>query len=167
MLKRGKKAQTVFGMSFGMIFSIIIIIAILIVGFYVITFFLNLNKCTQVGLFFNDIEETVNEAWGNEISHEIFEGELPTSIKKVCIGNLSQSASGFTDEQNLFLEDGYEIQNNIFLIPPNKACDGDLASFKLKHAKSDTFHCIDVIKGKVEIQYDITKADTIVTLSAP
>ena len=49
--------------SFGMIFSIIIIIAIVAVSIYVITIFLDFNKCGKVVLFYEDLEEEIQKAW--------------------------------------------------------------------------------------------------------
>ena len=65
-----KKGQI--DISFGMIFSIIIIIATVAIGFYVITYFLNLSSCTKVGLFWNSLNEEVDKAWNSDIAQTVY-----------------------------------------------------------------------------------------------
>jgi len=68
-MKRGKKAQEVFGMSFGVIFSIILIVFILVVAGIAINHFLGLKKCTQLGLFIEDFANEggdIDKAWNSQ-----------------------------------------------------------------------------------------------------
>ena len=58
MNKRGQ-----IDISFGMIFSIILIIAVVGVAFYVINNFIELKKCTEIGLFYDDLKKYIDEAW--------------------------------------------------------------------------------------------------------
>src|SRR3989344_1301917 len=101
MIKRGnKKAQEILGLSYGTIFGIIIIIAMVTVAFYAIAHFLSLNKCQQVGTFYQDFQDEINTAWRSGFYQGNFEGSIPSSgllragITKVCIGNVNLPVAG-------------------------------------------------------------------------
>jgi len=97
MIKRGiirnKRSQEVFGMPFTVIFSIIIIIAVLFTAFFVIRWFLDFQRCSQAGIFLNDLDEAVKEAYEStftDTGSEPFTRALPNAVKKVCIADLSK-----------------------------------------------------------------------------
>ena len=75
-------------LSFGMIFSIIIIIVTVSIAFYVIAYFLDLRKCTEIGLFYKDFQDKIDDIWKSEFASEEFVGRLPSGIDGVCLGNL-------------------------------------------------------------------------------
>jgi hypothetical protein len=148
-----------------MIFSIIIIIATVAVGFYVVTYFLNLSTCTKVGLFWNDISGEIDKAWNSDITQTIFKGELPSGITAVCFGNFSQMP--LEADRKLFLElKNYESSEvNAYLYPNGKACD--IAFYNLKHAKTDNFFCVPVKSGTMNVKLSKTALDALVKLSKP
>ncbi|MBU0466482.1 MAG: hypothetical protein KJ718_04035 [Nanoarchaeota archaeon] len=175
MKRLNRKAQGIFGLSFGAIFSIFIIALIIAVAFFAINHFLSLNKCTQVGFFYNNLQREVEKAWTSGIYGDAFNGSLPqsgllgTKIKKVCFGRLDSS---FIDDPavNNELLTNYLFNpsenKNIFLYPPEEACDKSLATFNLRCREgksecmttSDRFFCVNVVKGKVSVF--LRKGDT-------
>ncbi|MEK6855141.1 MAG: hypothetical protein AABX73_02880 [Nanoarchaeota archaeon] len=172
MIKRGKKAQTTFGLSFGMIFSIILIIAFVSVAFYAIAHFLSLNKCTQVGLFLTDLQKEIDRAWTSGSYKDTFEGSLPSSgffaakITHVCFGLLtSPTAPGSKSEElNSKFESYYSnSDSNIFLEPPESACNGKLAKKKLQHIQTSEFFCLPA-NGKLRVRIEKGATDTLVAI---
>ena len=169
-----KRGQEVLGMSFGMIFSIILIIAIIGVSFYAITYFLNLNKCTKVGFFFQDIQEQIDSAWTSDISRKSFnikQGnafELPKGITNVCFGTLSLPSQTERDNNLKNELDFYNnnIENNVFLYPTEKACNGELFTLKIEHfqTSNDKFFCVQIIDNKLEINLRKDTSDSLVKL---
>ncbi len=151
--------------SFGMIFSIIIIIATIAIGFYVITYFLNLSSCTKIGIFWNSLDEEIAKSWNSDISQTVFEKEIPSGITHLCLGNFSQMS--FEADKKLFTElRGYENPGrNAYLYPPGKACDA--AFYNLKHIKTDRFFCVPAESGTISIKLSKTSLDAMVTLSKP
>lgn len=152
-------------LSFGMIFSIIIIIATVAIGFYVITYFLNLSSCTKVGIFWNSLNEEIDKAWNSDIAQKVFEKEVPSGITYLCLGNFSQMP--FEADKKMFDElKGYESSGrNAYLYPPGKACDA--AFYNLRHAKTDRFFCIPVRSGTLSVKISKTSLDALVKLSKP
>ena len=158
-----KKGQV--QISFGMIFSIIIVIATVAIGFYVITYFLNLSSCTKVGIFWNSFNEEVDKAWNSDITEKIFEKNVPSGITHLCLGNFSQMP--FEVDKKFFNElKGYGgSDKNAYLYPPGKACDA--AFYNIRHAKTDRFFCIPVESGTLKIKLSKTSSDALVKLSKP
>ncbi|MDO8509280.1 MAG: hypothetical protein Q7S27_06395 [Nanoarchaeota archaeon] len=161
MKKRGD-----FNLSFSMIFSIIVIIAIVAVAFYVIKSFVSVSECTQIGLFYEDIQEHISKAWQSPISKDTFIGKIPSGINLVCFGNLNQSSSKeYREEHNSILKANINMKNrNLFLYPANKACDSTLSSIKLDHVKTDEFFCIPAKDSKIELITEKDQFDSLVTL---
>jgi len=118
-IKRGRKAQGMFGMSFSMIFSIIIIIAIIATAIYAITKFAGLGNCAQIGLFFDDFQDEIDKAWTSGIYSDTFEIDLPAKIEEIC----------------------FDTDSTLSLIPSEKACDGDLSFKTLKHVNVTNNFC--------------------------
>ncbi len=174
MLKRGnKRGQEVMGMSFSTIMSIIIIIVIIAVAIYAIVYFLSINKCTNVGFFYDDLQSEVDRQWTAGRGNEIFEKEVISSgamrsgVQFVCFGNLNQTANGDDRErQDSFKFGNYNRNSNVFMYPGEKSCAG-LASKKIDHLKTTNFFCLDVKEadGKVRVKLAIEKSDSLVTLS--
>jgi hypothetical protein len=160
---RGGKGQI--QLSFGMIFSIIIIIATVAVGFYVVTYFLNLSSCTKVGLFWDSLNKEIDKAWNADMTETVFKGDLPSGIKKVCFGNFTQAYAASDSIQFNELRT-YEIPGrNAYLYPTGKACD--IAFYALKHARTGEFFCVPVSSGKASIKLSKTSFDALVKLSRP
>lgn len=150
------------GMSFGVIFSVILIIVIVAVSFYAIRAFLRQSDCANVGLFYNGLEENINNAWHSDGYRDIFEEGLPSGVEKVCFGSLSQtpldSVSGKLKSEIEFSNcNTYGGKANVFIYPPKKACDFDLCSHVFEHVKTegDKFFCVGPgAKGKFPVKLE-------------
>jgi hypothetical protein len=162
MAKRRGKGQI--QLSFGIIFSIIIIIATIVVAFYVIGYFLDLSKCTKVGLFYDGLKKDVDKAWRADITQGIYKNELPSGIKKVCFGNSSQQYAKEDEEQFAYFSSRSVAGMNGLFYPPEKACDSELAFFKVEHAVTDKFFCVPVASGTAKVKLSKGSADALVKL---
>ncbi len=157
-LKRNKKGQEVFGMPFTVIFSIIIIVAVLFTAFFVIRWFLNFQRCSQAGLFFNDLEKEVKEAYESSFSDtgdEPFTRQLPRSVEKVCMADLSKEYDPDGEEEEkiiLELERYGDSDSNIFLYPSREICTEAQSKYIEYLEEKDGLYCFDVENGKVEIR---------------
>lgn len=148
-------------LSFGVIFSIILIIAIIAVAFYVITNFLSLSQCSQIGLFYEDLESHINKAWLSTIHQDTFNGNLPSDIESVCFGNPKQAPANYKDEYNELLK--YTRDNNVFLYPPKKACP-NLEAKKIEHFRTEEFFCIPLKNNEIQIKTRKDRFDQLVTV---
>ena len=161
MQKRGQ-----FNISFSMIFSIIVIIAIIGIAFYVIRSFISLSKCTEISLFYNDLEEYIEEAWQSTIHQDIFPNEkypatIPSGIELVCFGDIAQAPQEYNNIKKAFINSN----GNVFLYPPQGACDSSLSSIKLEHVKTNEFFCIPVRENKIELKTKKDQFEALVTLN--
>lgn len=146
-------------LSFGTIFSIIVIVAIISVAVYAITYFVGLKKCTEISLFYKNLQDTTDRAWNSDSVSDFFRGTLPESIEEVCIGNLSQAPAG---KEYTALKIYIRQNANIFLYPPKKACEAKYIS--LKHADIKSFSCVDVKNGQISLKVRKSSYDTLVTI---
>ncbi len=163
-MKRGlikdKSAQQVFGMSFGVIFSIILIVFILVVAGIAINHFLNLKKCTQIGLFIEDIQKNVDDAWNSQKFTDEVSYTLPSNLDYVCFANLSDTVRGGDLESSVYSDISiYESSNgNIFFYPREKACN--MPYINIKHiniekiTESKNPYCIPIKNSKITIQVE-------------
>ncbi|MFA5173715.1 MAG: hypothetical protein WC438_00875 [Candidatus Pacearchaeota archaeon] len=170
MKKREIKAQQSIGMSFGTIFSIIIIIFIVVIAFIAINYFLDLKKCTQLGLFKKDLQEEINRAWHSEKSESEFKAALPSSIKAVCFANFSKTgaigiSSDIYDDVSFYsIEDA-----NMFFYPSTDACD--IPYQKIENIDLDEIvgikkaKCFDVIDGQISIIIKKERNQALVSLN--
>lgn len=158
-------------LSFGMIFSIIMIIAILGVAFYAISFFLNLQKCSSVGLFHNDFQNKINSAWIAEIVSEEFSLSLPKKIKSVCFGDLKNPGSLDAeteiayDELIMYSTLTQQDESNMFLHPQDKSCD--MGYQKVKHIDLEElgkFTCFSNNNGRVTFKIKKGSEDALVKI---
>jgi hypothetical protein len=143
-------------LAFGMIFSIIIIIAIIAVSFFVISHFLELRDCTEVGIFYQSLQKDVDQIWRSNSARDIFSGSLPSGIEFVCFGDLNQPSLQFQDfiiELRLYNEN-----SNTFLWPIEKACE--LQAQKIEHIyASFPLKCFEVQSGKIEIPLEFNSGE--------
>ena len=146
-------------LSFGMIFSVIIIIAIVGVAIYAITTFLNIGKTSQIGLFHQRFQETVDDVWASSITNRVVSFSIPKSVKLVCFGSLSGSTYNpqYEDEFRELkrYSSNFEQQNtNRFLYPSDKA--GEFAYKKVEKVDLsgmlNGFDCFPVDSGTVKIR---------------
>jgi hypothetical protein len=160
-----KKREGQMEMSFAMIFSIIIIAVTVAVAFYVISHFLNVSKCTNVGLFYNDLKERTDKAWAEDITQDSYSIKVTSGVKSVCFGNLNQSYDSVDSERYEFLKRYRNFDKNVFLYPSNEACGNELAYYKLGHVKTNKFFCVDVKDGKITVKLTKNIEDSLVELS--
>jgi len=79
MEKRGQMK-----ISFGMIFSIILIIVFIIFAFYGIKYFIELQKKTKVGKFYENLQSDIDSIWKGPQAEQTVSYALPNDIEKIC-----------------------------------------------------------------------------------
>jgi len=115
-----KRAQQTMGMPFSMMFAIFLIIVFIVVAFMGIRFFLDFGRTADVGLFYKDLQEAVDDAWAGQSGSKSFDINLPDAIQSVCFANLSAEITAFPDEYAQI--EIYEFKPvNVFLVPPGDA----------------------------------------------
>ncbi|MDP6845861.1 MAG: hypothetical protein QF460_02825 [Candidatus Nanoarchaeia archaeon] len=157
-------------MSFGMIFSIIMIIAILGVAFYAISYFLNLEKCTGVGLFHDDFQKKVDESWIAELVSGEHSLTIPGGVEYVCFGdlenegNIDGSTREILDEIKRFASPRQLEKSNMFMYPENKACG--MGYKTANHLQElEEFICFENRDGKITFRLTKESEDSFVGIS--
>jgi hypothetical protein len=170
-MNRSKRAQQLMGMPFSLIFSIILIIFFIVIAFIAINHFLNLKKCTQTGLFVQDLQEQIDKSWNSEKASFTFNSNLPTNVKYVCFANFSKgfNAQGLDEtleeEFNLYGNPNY----NLLIYPVASSCD--LGNQNIKHISINKItsqknpYCIKVDKGQIKIKISKEINEALVNLS--
>jgi len=166
-MKRGKRAQQIFGMSFGMIFSIMLIVFFIVIAIVVVNYFLDMKKCTQIGLFIDDFENDVERAKNSEKASFEFSGNLPSGLEYVCFVNLSESLDSRAVAEEISF---YEYENaNMFFYPQKNSCDMPHHNLKYldieKITNSDNPFCFPVEGGKVVININKEFGEALVDLN--
>lgn len=165
-IPRSKKAQEIFGMSFGMIFSIILIVFFIVVAIIAVRHVLSVMSCSKVGLFISNIQDEVDSAWNAEEQSVEFKGNLPSGVKKICFSNTQASFSG--PDRDLGIEIDIYPDMNMFMIPLNKACD--MGEVNIKHidiekiTRTNNPYCVDVSKGKVSMMIEKDSNEALVSI---
>ena len=168
-----KRGQQVFGMSFGVIFSIILIVFILVVAGIAINHFLNLKKCTQLGLFIEDFSNEggdIYTAWNSQKFTDEFDYALPSSLDYVCFANLSNTVKGGSVENKVYSDISiYKLSSgNMFFYPKEKACNMPYVNVKHidinKITESKNPYCIPIKNSKITIQIEKGFNEGLVTL---
>ena len=149
-------------MPFQMIFSLVLIAVFLVVAFFVIMNFLNIQECSQIGLFQRDLQEKITSIWQAQEAEQTFEGNLPASIKYVCFLNFTRGKilTGLNAEQRDIASKVYEDLSvyykykkaNFFLYPTKSSCN--MPYKVLAHIDASSISnpfCIEN-KGKVSIR---------------
>ncbi len=150
-------------LSFSMILSIIIIAVVIAVGFYMVSYFLSLKNCSEVGLFERNMQISIDNAWKSEEVLETFTGRLPGSVDSVCIGDLSQ---GRETPQYRDLRQFDEPEINLFYHPlPSGRCDIQYGS--LEHVRFKEFTCVPVKEGVVNLKLVKNSFDSTVLVCDP
>ena len=168
-----KRGQQVFGMGFGMIFSIILIVFLLVVSGIAINHFLNLKKCTQIGMFIEDLsgkDGDIRKAWNSQKFIDEISYTLPSGLDYVCFANLSNPLRGGDLEMEIYSEISlYEFSNgNMFFYPTKKSCDMPFTNVKYidinKITSSKNPYCIPIKNGKVTINIEKGFNEGLVTI---
>jgi hypothetical protein len=148
-----------------MIFSIIVIIAIVAVGIYVTNFFLSVNKCSEIGFFYEDLEGEVDKAWKSTIYRGDFSLDSLQGIEYFCFGSLQKT--GIDEKSEEIRQEIDELvyvsnKTNIFLHPLEKACDGDAAYNVLEHVDIEGFFCIETDIEELKVRLEKEAEDALV-----
>lgn len=146
-------------------------IAIIGVAVYAISAFLNIGKTSQLGLFHQKFQETVDEIWASSITNRVVSFSLPNSIELVCFGALDGNSYN-PEYENEFTElkryaSGFEQRNtNRFLYPQDKGKD-----FAYKQVDKiditdlvNGFDCFEVRNGNVRIRFEKNEFDSLVSV---
>ena len=159
MKLRGKRGAI--DISFGMIFSLIIIIALIGVSFYAIRYFLNLQKCTEISLFYDEFQKEIDRAWNSEITKKTFAGSLPGGIKAVCFYETNAAGNGKEYEE---LKDYFITKGNMFLYPPENACSQEARKAKHVDLSELGWYCFPVRDREVNIPIEKGSFDALVRI---
>lgn len=156
-IKRGKRGQGVMSLPFGMIFSIILIIIFVVIAFYVIKNWLDLQKCTKVGLFYDDLQDKVNEAYSGTGYADWMEISLPSGVEEVCFADLTKRQSGKFRQEYDEIERFKFYDANTFMYPGGEACE--IEYHNTNHLDMDRItetnnpYCISTSK-KIQVSYE-------------
>ena len=144
-IDRNKRAQHTVGLPFGLIFSIFLIVIFIIAAFWAVNHFLDIGQCSRVGLFYDGLQNKIDDAWSSQSSEFSFEVDVD-GIEKVCFGDLSLEITN--PEDYALIERYYLEEANVFLVPPEKACN--IPFNNIKHiniteiTKERNPYCIDL-----------------------
>lgn len=117
-----KKAQQTMSMPFGIIFAIFLIVVFVVVAFFAIRGFLGIGETSKVGLFYQDLQEAIDDARGSQTSEFEFKVNLPNKVEFICFANLSAKITANVEKYELI--EMYEVyEANVFLLPPESATD--------------------------------------------
>ncbi|MFZ5954983.1 MAG: hypothetical protein ACOYT4_01030 [Nanoarchaeota archaeon] len=114
-----KKAQQTMALPFGFMFALILIVIFIIFAFIAINHFLNLGTCGNIGMFYENFQKKIDDAYASQSYSESFKIELPSGMEKICFANLSEKITNYEDYKKIRPKDNA----NLFLIPQEKACD--------------------------------------------
>ena len=145
-----KKGQQTMGMPFGMIFAIFLIVVFVVIAFIAVGFFLDIGKSSGVGLFYDELQKAVDDAWSEQSGEFNFKIDLPDAIDEVCFGNLSGLITNNDPKYKEILN--YDVYDaNTFLIPPSEAQNMQWKLIKhIDIAKITTMenpYCVPVDRG--------------------
>ncbi len=165
-MKKNRKAQ-LFGMPFSTIFSILLIAIFIVVAFFAIRYFLNIRKCSEMGLFVDDFKGEVESAWQSQSSSKTFVSTLPSGIEHVCFADLSAGASGTNKEREIYqeLRKNADYTANLFFYPQREAC---LRATNIEYVNVTELtnpYCFEVRDKRVEIRIEKGFFDALVKVS--
>jgi len=119
-MNSNRRGQQTMGMPFGMIFAIFLIVVFVVIAFIAVGFFLDIGRSSGVGLFYEELQDAVDEAWSEQSGEFDFEIDLPSGITEVCFGNMSVEITNLDPAyKELRNYDVYDA--NTFLVPPSEA----------------------------------------------
>jgi len=165
---KSKRSQEVFGMPFSTIFSIFLIVVFVAVAIYAIKYFIGIGKCAENGLFIDELQDAINEAWQSQSSSKTFSSSL-SGIEYVCFANLTKevSATASAKEKEIYkeLKKNADYTANLFFNPRKKAC---VPFTNIKHINMQEIsnpYCFKVEDGKVEIKIEKGVYDSLVKVA--
>jgi hypothetical protein len=161
-----KKRGQLFGMPFTTIFSIFLIAIFIVVAFFAIKYFLNIRRCSEMGLFTDDFQNEITSAWQSPSSYKTFIRSLPSGIEYVCFADLSKEADAVGVEREIYqeLKRNADYTVNLFFYPRKKACI-PYANIEHINMTMSNPYCFPVENGKVEIKIEKEFYDPLVKVS--
>lgn len=129
-------------LPFGLIFSIFLIVLFLAVAIYAINYFLDLQKCTQINLYVDDLQNAVDDLWKGQKGQTTFSASLPSNIEKICFANLSNPANNNEDIYEE-LEKNYVLDANFYFYPGKYACGVPYRNINHIVLPDENPYCID------------------------
>lgn len=112
-----KRGQQTMGMPFNMIFAIFLMIVFVVIAFIAVKSFLDIGKSSGVGMFYDELQDVVDDARRGQSSEVSFDIDLPSGIDVICFANLSGEITNPGLEYEAIKN--YEVYNaNTFLVPP-------------------------------------------------
>ncbi len=146
MKKRGQQSTE---MPFGIIFAVFLIVIFVIIAFNATKHFLDVGKCSSVGMFYDELQAEVDDIWSSQSGEKEFKISLPSGIEKICFGDLTGKITNpGEDYDSISIYDVEEA--NTFLVPSEKSCN--MAFKNIKHINITQMtskknpYCVDVSK---------------------
>ena len=161
---KNKKAQ--FEISFGMIFSIILIISFIAVAFYVIKAFLGMRDCSEIGRFYQDVQNSISKAYKSPETNDEITATLPKGIEYVCVVDVNSEARGSASG----IYDMLSLVNRNFAIYPKTSCSG-LGGLDMKYldvlglTSAENPFCIKVENRKIKFRVEKALYDKLVKIT--
>ncbi len=114
------KAQGNMAMPIKMIFAIFLIVVFVAFAFMAVSGVIDTGDTATVGFFYDDLQDTVDDALSSQSTEKTFEIDLPSGITTVCFANLSDTITNTGEYYDQIKN--YEVYiANVFLIPPEEA----------------------------------------------
>jgi hypothetical protein len=113
--------------SFGVIFSIFLIIVFIFFAFKVIDSFVDLNKCTELGSFYDDFQDAIDQARESHSTNQPYDLSLGSTVDKICFVDLNSTGKG--DES---FPNSYSEGDNFFVLFNDGGCE-QLSNFEFNN----------------------------------
>lgn len=121
--------KAIMELPFGMIFAIFLVVVFIVVAIYAINYFLNLQRCSQIGIFVDDFQKSVDDLWKGQKGTDSFSAALPKSIEMICFANLSLPSSGEDAIYNQ-LKRNMAPEANLYIYPQKAGCGSPYKTIK-------------------------------------
>ena len=157
-LPKSKRSEGIFGLSFGMIFAILLIITFVAAAMYGLYYFFSWQRTVQIGVFFQDLQRNIDDAYNAESASFTFTANVPSGIQYVCFVNMSSPVKQANDAEKAIYDNikraGYLVKDNFYIYSPDK--EYGLKNTLIKHITLGEKNpiCIKVKEGKVEIKIE-------------
>ncbi len=177
--KRGMKRAQIMGMPIQMIFTMLIAAVFIVVAVVAIKNFLDVQKCSQIGLFSRDLQSEIDRVWQSQQAGKSFESSLPSSLQYVCFADLNSDkniadTAGESGEVLSKIFDEFSrrkfqyAKKNLFLYPSRQACE--MPAFEIKHVNTSIMpnpYCFKNADGKIKMRLSKGFDEAIVKVNRP
>lgn len=171
MMNSRKSQSNVFGMSFSTIVSIILIIFFIVAAFMAIRAFLGYQQRANLGMFLDDLQSRIDEAWHAESASYDFIAQVPSGMKYACFINISAPIKNANDQEKAIYQ---EIQNgaisnynnNFYIYAPEKDYGIKWKTIKNVDLSWKNPICAGVLSGKIRFHISRDYSSPLVRVSA-